>query len=119
MNEPSVFTKIINRELESEIVFETERIIVIKNIDPQAPVHLLGITKKPYQSIDALLQGKNEQELLWELFTCLSNLAHEFGIAEAGYRLVTNIGKDGGQSVPHLHVHLLGGAPLDEKRLTL
>jgi len=112
MNEPTIFTKIINREIPSEIVFENERIIVIKTIQPQAPVHLLGITKEPFSSIRELLADEGNKDLLWELYSRLNIIAEEQGIAETGFRLSTNIGKDGGQTIPHFHVHLTGGAPL-------
>ncbi|MCC2631538.1 MAG: histidine triad nucleotide-binding protein [Patescibacteria group bacterium] len=110
--EPSVFTKIINRELPADIVFEDERIIVIKNIHPQAPVHLLGITKHPFVQIHELLSDEANKNILWELFSRLGTIATELGIDKSGYKLVTNCGEDGGQSVPHLHVHLLGGGKL-------
>ena len=114
MLESSVFTRIINRELPAEILFENERIIVIRNIAPHAPVHLLGITKRPYVSLHELLQDPNGQELLWELMHELSNLAVSEGVADSGYKLTSNVGENGGQSVPHLHVHLLGGKKLQE-----
>ena len=117
--EPTVFSKIIARELPAEIVFESETIIVINNLYPLTPIHLLAISKKPYRDIDELLQSTNQddKDLLWELFTTLSHIAHERGIDASGYRLTTNIGKGGGQSIPHLHVHLLGGMNLGEESL--
>lgn len=118
MSEPTLFTKIINREIPSEIVFENERIIVIKDIKPAAPVHLLGITKQPFQSLDALIQaGEKHKDLLWELMTVLSNLAHELGLTKEGkgYKLVANCGPEAGQTVFHLHVHLVGGRQLGEQ----
>lgn len=114
MSEKSIFSRIIDRELPADILFENESIIVIRNIAPHAPIHLLGITKQPYQSIHSLLQDPNGKDLLWQLMQCLSNLAIELGIAESGYKLTTNVGVDGGQSVSHLHVHLLGGMQLQE-----
>lgn len=114
MSNASVFTKIINRELPADIVFENERLIVIKDIHPDAPVHLLGITKQPFESMHQLMQGDN-QALLWELFQVLTRIAEEHGIAESGYRLVTNVGDDAHQVVKHLHVHLLGGEKLQMK----
>lgn len=114
---PTVFSKIIDRELPSDIVFESENIIIIKNIQPHAPVHLLGITKKPFNSLHELLLDTNNRDLLWELFSSLASQAEKLGLDASGYRLATNIGKDAGQSVPHLHVHLLGGAELDTSGL--
>jgi histidine triad (HIT) family protein len=112
MSEKSIFSKIIDREIPADIVFESERIIVIKDINPDAPVHLLGITKKPYQNVHELLKDGNQADLLWELMSTLAQVAEEQGIAESGYRLITNSGKDAHQIVPHLHVHLVGGARL-------
>ena len=111
--EPSIFTKIINREIPAEIVWENERIIVIKDIKQDAPVHLLGITKVPYKNIDDLVTNSTEKDLLWELFSVLAECARKMGIEESGYRLVNNNGADAHQIVPHLHVHLVGGAPLN------
>lgn len=112
--EKDVFAQIIDRELPADIVFENERIIVIKNIHPKAPVHLLGITKEPYANLHELLQSGNHQELLWELFHTLSDLAIQLGIAETGYKLSANNGPDAGQTIFHLHVHLVGGTQMEE-----
>jgi histidine triad (HIT) family protein len=109
--EPSIFTRIINRELPAEIVFETENIIVIKSIDPKAPVHLLAITKKPYHSLHEMSAQGNANDV-WELFSSIHTITEQIGIAKNGYRLITNIGADAGQEVPHLHVHILGGEKL-------
>lgn len=111
--EKSVFAKVIDRELPADIVFENERLIVIKNIHPLAPVHLLGITKEPFASIHDLLQSGNHQDLLWELFHTLSDIAVRMGL-DNGYKLTTNVGADAGQTIFHLHVHLLGGSKLEE-----
>ena len=117
--EPSVFTRIINRELPADIVFENERIIVIKNIKPLAPVHLLGITKQPFRHIHEMAGDAANKDLLWELVSILDGIASDLGLnAEGkGYRLTTNCGVEGGQSVFHLHVHLLGGMRLNESGL--
>ena len=112
--EPSVFTRIINREIPAEILFENETMIVIKDIKTKPPIHLLGITKQPFEHLHELLQSESNKDLLWELFSTLATLAASLGLAEKGYRLTTNIGYEGGQAVPHLHVHLLGGEYLGE-----
>ena len=111
-NEPTVFSKIINRELPADILFENDQVIVITNIHPAAPIHWLAISKEPFTSLHELLQDEANKDILWQLCQALSTLATEKGLDTSGYRLVSNIGKDGGQSVPHLHIHLLGGAPL-------
>ena len=106
----SVFTKIINRELPATIVYEDDDIIAFVPLRSQAPVHLLIIPKKEIYTIndateeDALLLGK--------LFLVAKKLAKEQGISESGYRLSININEDAGQSVFHLHMHLLGGEKL-------
>lgn len=113
MSEKSVFSKIIDREIPSEIVFENDQVIIIKDINPDAPVHLLGITKKPYQNLDELLNTTGDgKDLLWELFTALARVAKELGLDRTGYRFVANNGPDAHQIVNHLHIHLLGGGPL-------
>lgn len=112
---PTTFTKIINRELPANIIFENDSIIIIQDIHPDAKIHLLGITKEPYANIHALLTDGDQRDLLWELMSSLATVAKERGIAESGYRLVINTGPDAHQIVPHLHVHLLGGETLQMK----
>jgi histidine triad (HIT) family protein len=108
----SVFTRIIAREIPAHIQFENERIIVIASNEPKAPIHLLAIPKHPFVSMDELLQDASQSDLLWELYSTLQQLAVAKGIATSGYKLIANCGPDSGQTVPHLHIHLLGGAPL-------
>lgn len=112
--EPTIFTQIINHQIPSDIVFENDRIIVIKTQKPHAPIHYLGITKQPFYNLHDLLQSEDNKDLLWELFHVLSELATKEGIDQTGYKLTTNIGKDAGQTVYHLHVHMLGGKQLQE-----
>ena len=112
--EKSIFSKIIDRELAADIVFESNAIIVIKSIQPHAPIHLLAIPKVPFQNIHELLASIEHKDLLWELLNTLRTLAIDLGIDTSGYKLVVNTGNDAGQSVNHLHIHLLGGAPLQE-----
>lgn len=113
-DEPSIFTKIINREVPGEIVWENDQIIILKDIQPHAPIHLLGISKYPFRSLHELLADPHNKDLLWDLLSALREQAIKAGIAERGYRIVTNIGEEGGQKVPHLHIHLLGGKKLSE-----
>jgi histidine triad (HIT) family protein len=112
--EETVFSQIITRKIPADIVFENERIIIIKSNQPHAPVHLLGITKKPFENLHELLQDKENKDLLWELFASLAAEATKRGLDQKGYKLTTNIGTDAGQSIMHLHVHLLGGKKLQE-----
>jgi histidine triad (HIT) family protein len=105
----TIFSKIINRELPAEIIFENERIIVIKDLHPVAPIHLLIISKK---EIPCLQKLKSEDlPLLAEMVSIVQELAQQFGIAE-GYRLLTNNGESSGQTILHLHFHLIGGRRL-------
>ena len=110
MAERSLFTRIIEGEIPSERVHEDEHCIAIRDIAPQAPVHVLVIPRKPLVGI----QGAEleDRELLGHLLLTARRVAEQEGLAENGYRLVVNAGSDGGQAVPHLHVHVLGGRPL-------
>jgi histidine triad (HIT) family protein len=106
----SVFTKIINRELKATIVYEDNDIIAFVPLRPQAPVHLLIVPKKEIHTINEL--SDEDVLLLGKLFLVEKKLAKEQGIPETGYRLSMNINEDAGQSVFHLHMHLLGGKQL-------
>ena len=106
----SVFTKIINRELPAEIVYEDEIIIAFVPLRKQAPVHLLIVPKKEIYTINDL---EEEDELVMgKMFLVAKHLAKEFGVSESGYRLSVNTNEDSGQSVFHIHMHLLGGKKL-------
>ncbi len=106
----TLFTKIIDGEIPAKIVYRDEQLIAIQDINPQAPVHLLIIPIKPLPSIAQA--APEDLALLGALLEAGRRLAEQHGLAESGYRLVINTGAHGGQSVPHLHVHLLGGRPL-------
>lgn len=105
----TIFGKIIEGTLPSDKVFENETILAIKDIHPVAPVHLLIIPKKPIRSIQEI--ESEDLGLIKEVIQVAQNLAKEFGI-EKGYRLLTNCGPEAGQSVFHLHFHLIGGRAL-------
>ena len=107
----SIFTKIINREIPSDIVYENERIIVIKDIAPKAPVHVLMIPKEEFVSLNSF--EESHQLLLGELLLTAPVVAEKMGVKETGYRIIINNGDEGGQDVPHLHLHLLGGKKLE------
>ncbi len=104
----TIFSKIIRKEIPAAIVYETESILAFKDINPQAPVHILIIPKKEIDRIHNF-DPSSEPALLVDLFTAAKKIATELGISEKGYRLVINNGDDGGQEVQHLHMHLLGG----------
>jgi histidine triad (HIT) family protein len=103
----TIFAKIIDREIPADIVFENERVLAFRDINPQAPVHVLVIPKKPIPTVNDITT--EDRALIGELFTVAAQIAAEEGIAESGYRTVFNCNDDGGQEVFHLHLHLLGG----------
>jgi histidine triad (HIT) family protein len=106
----TLFEKIAAGEIPAQIIAEDEDLMVFHDINPQAPVHVLVVPKKP---IPRLAQAKAEDgKLLSKLLLKAQEMAQTLGIAESGYRIVINNGPHGGESVPHLHVHLLGGRPL-------
>jgi histidine triad (HIT) family protein len=105
----TIFSKIIDGELPCKKVFENERIIAFKDIHPVAPVHLLIVAKKPIPNLQSL--EPQEAALVGEIVLVAQKLAKEFKI-EGGYRLLTNNGPEAGQTVHHLHFHLIGGREL-------
>ena len=105
-----IFCKIIRGEIPSKKVFEDESVLAFYDIDAKAPVHVLIIPKKHIGSMLEL--GREDDALIAHIFAVAGQLARELGISESGCRLVANTGKDGGQTVPHLHFHLLGGRSL-------
>jgi histidine triad (HIT) family protein len=106
----SIFEKIIKREIPSDIVFEDDNIIAFRDISHQAPVHVLFVPKRKFATLNDV--PNSEALLLGNLMLSAQAYAKSIGIAEDGYRLVMNCNRFGGQSVFHIHLHLLGGAPL-------
>ncbi|MGB5849584.1 MAG: histidine triad nucleotide-binding protein [Ignavibacteriaceae bacterium] len=104
----TIFSKIINKEIPADIVFESENILAFKDINPQAPVHILIIPKIEIPKVTDL-NGKEHAALLGDMIDAANKLAIDMGISEEGFRLVFNCGDNGGQEVYHLHLHLLGG----------
>ncbi|NQT32942.1 MAG: histidine triad nucleotide-binding protein [Candidatus Omnitrophica bacterium] len=107
MADDCIFCKIIRKEIPSEIVFEDDEILVFKDINPQAPVHLLLIPTRHIETLNDVDQS--DQALIGKLLSVAKHLAGEMGVSEGGYRVVVNCNKDAGQDVFHLHAHLLGG----------
>ncbi len=105
-----IFCKIINRELPSEIIYEDIKFIVIKDTKPVARLHLLIIPKKHIPSINNL--DYQDKELIGEMVLLAKKIAKDKEVQDTGYRLVFNTGADAGQTVEHLHLHLLGGEKL-------
>lgn len=111
MSEPScLFCRIISGEMATEFVLQDERSIVIRDINPQAPTHLLVIPKEHIESLDEASQ--NDEMLLGHLLRIGARVANDAGLNDSGYRTVINTGAGAGQSVFHLHVHVLGGRPI-------
>jgi len=108
-----IFCQIVAGKIPSEIIYQDEELIAFRDINPQAPTHLLIIPRKHIPSFAQLSQA--ELPLMGRMVTVANKLAKEEGIAETGYRLVLNYGEWGGQVVPHLHMHLIGGRRLSGK----
>jgi histidine triad (HIT) family protein len=102
----TIFQKIIDKEIPANIVFEDERCMAFHDVAPQAPLHVLVIPKKPIASVAAM--EDSDGALIAHLWLVIRDLAVQFGL-DGGYRVVVNCGRDGGQSVDHIHFHLLGG----------
>ncbi|PAW80084.1 MAG: histidine triad nucleotide-binding protein [Verrucomicrobia bacterium Tous-C9LFEB] len=107
----TIFSKIIRREIPADIVFEDDHCLAFRDIAPQAPTHILVIPKKPIERV--ALAATDDAPLLGHLLATAATIAKQVGIAESGFRLVINNGPNGGEAVPHLHVHLLGGRALN------
>ncbi len=104
-----LFCKIVAHEIDSDIVYESERVVAFRDINPAAPTHLLLIPSEHVASAAELEEGHGE--MLAEVFGAAASLARQHDL-HGGYRLVTNVGRDAGQSVHHLHFHLIGGRDL-------
>jgi histidine triad (HIT) family protein len=109
MTEKTLFQKLMDRELDGEILYEDDRCAVLRDINPQAPVHVLVVPRKPIPSLDDLTE--QDEPLIGHLFTVARQAAAGEGLTN-GYRTVFNTGEDANQTVPHLHLHVLGGRRL-------
>lgn len=110
MADETIFSKIIRHEIPSDIRYQDDDITVFADIAPKAKVHLLIVPNRVIPSVNELEDG--DAALIGKMVLTAKRIAKEMGFAENGYRLVINCGKDGGQEVPHLHLHLLGGEKL-------
>ena len=106
----TIFKKIIDKKIEADIIFENDIIIAFKDIQPVAPVHILIIPKKEIKTINDI--SDIDKSLIGELFIVAKQIAKDLNIHDNGYRIVFNCNEDGGQSVYHLHLHLIGGKQL-------
>ncbi len=107
----NIFAKILRGEIPCAKVYEDEHTLAFNDIHPRAPVHVLVIPKGAYVSMDDFAANASDAEIA-ALFRTVRRVAEMKGVTEAGWRMLANIGSDGGQEVPHLHLHIFGGRPL-------
>jgi histidine triad (HIT) family protein len=110
MAERTIFSRIIDGEIPGTFVYQDEHLVAIRDINPAAPTHVLVIPRKPIPSLAQL--EEEDAELAGRLLLAVRRIAEQEGIAERGYRVVINTGDEGGQTVPHLHIHIMGGKQL-------
>lgn len=110
MSEKTIFKRIIDGEIPADVVHDDDKCLAFRDVNPQAPTHILVIPKKEIASINHVEDG--DQAIMGHLMTVIRDLAASEGLAEDGYRVIVNCGKNGGQTVDHLHFHLLGGRGL-------
>ncbi len=110
-DENNVFAKIIRREIPADIIYEDEHTIGFKDISPAAPIHIIVIPKNKYTSFHHFMEVASENETT-NFFVAIKKIASNLNIDQNGYRILSNIGSDGMQTVPHFHFHILAGKPL-------
>jgi histidine triad (HIT) family protein len=110
MSADTIFTKIARGEIPADIVYRDEEVTAFRDINPQAPTHILVVPNRVIPTVADVTE--DDEPLLGRLFTAAARVAEQEGIAEAGYRLIVNCKEHGGQEIDHLHVHLLGGRRL-------
>lgn len=108
-----IFCKIVNGEISSEKVYEDDKVLAFKDINPAAPIHVLVIPKKHVQ--DVLDIKPDDKEMISNIFLAINKIAKKLGIEKDGFRIINNCGKDAGQEVMHLHFHLLAGGKMGPK----
>ena len=106
----TIFSKIINKEIHADILFENDKILAFRDISPQAPVHFLVIPKKEIRTINDI--NEEDKSLIGELFIVAKEIAKKEGISEKGYRTIFNCNEHGAQTIYHVHLHVLGGRQL-------
>tara|TARA_Y100001970_G_scaffold294127_1_gene447270 strand:+ start:117136 stop:117495 length:360 start_codon:yes stop_codon:yes gene_type:complete len=107
----NIFAKILRGDLPNSTVYEDDEILAFHDINPQSPVHVLVIPKEKYQSFDDFCDHA-KPEVVGRFFSCVQKIAEELGLSKEGYRVIANIGLNGGQEVPHFHMHICGGKRL-------
>jgi len=105
-----IFCKIVDNDIKADIVYQDNQATAFRDINPAAPTHILIVPNQHIESVNTL--GAEDERLIGHLFRVARQLAAQEGIAESGYRMITNTGAHGGQTVPHLHIHLIGGQPM-------
>jgi histidine triad (HIT) family protein len=105
----TVFDRILKGEIPAKVVFEDEQVLAFHDVNPQAPIHVLVIPKRAIPRLSDTVDA--DAPLLGHLLGCAREIAKQLGLSEDGYRVVVNVGIDGGQSVEHLHLHVMGGRP--------
>ncbi len=110
MGAKTLFQRIMDGEIPGDILYEDEQCVALRDINPQAPVHILIVPRKPIPSVNEI--EEEDIPLMGHLIWVAKKLAREHGVADKGYRLVVNTGPEAGQSIYHLHIHLLGGRPM-------
>ena len=106
----TIFSKIIDGEIDADIVYQDDRVTAFRDINPQAPTHILIVPNREIPTVNDLTE--EDESVAGHMLVVAGELAEEEGIAADGYRLIINCNRHGGQEVPHLHLHLLGGRPL-------
>lgn len=107
----NIFAKILRGEISCDKVYEDDHVLAFNDITPQAPTHVLVIPKEAYVSMNDFTQNASDAAIA-ALFRAVGQIARNLGLADGGYRILANSGDDGGQEVPHLHIHIFGGRPL-------
>ncbi|MBK97153.1 MAG: histidine triad nucleotide-binding protein [Planctomycetaceae bacterium] len=110
MSEPTIFKRILDGEIPADVVYEDDQCLAFHDVAPQAPVHILVIPKKEIVSIEHL--SEEDEQLVGHIFLVIQKIARDQGLANDGYRVICNCGEGGGQTVFHLHYHLMGGRDL-------
>jgi histidine triad (HIT) family protein len=107
----TIFKRIIDREIPADIVYEDDRCLAFRDVNPQAPTHVLVIPKREIASIDAM--ADDDADTMAHLWIVIRDLARQLKLDKSGYRVVVNCGENAGQTVDHIHFHLLGGRAFD------
>lgn len=108
-----IFCKIINKEIPTKIVFENDELVAFEDANPSAPIHILIVPREHIATIDDLIE--EDAPLAGRMILCAQQIARELKTSEGGYRLVFNVKSHGGQTINHIHLHLIGGAKLKER----